>query len=264
MEHGPYDIRLEQAGDSLKKHGHPLQPHSGVDAPGRQVTDHVVRLVLNELHEDQVPHLAKPLFVHHGATVRPELGAAVVEDLGRRSTWPGNAHVPKVVRAAALQPLRIDPDLVQPDGSSLVVALVDGEPETVGIETQMVDGELVCPGDGLLLEVVPKAEVAQHLEEGGMAHRRAHHLDVHGACHLLRRHRSLVWRRLLTQEVGLEGHHPCVGQEQRRVHGDQRGRGPHLMAPLGEVLEELLSDLTALHGRRQVTGGRRRSPRVSF
>ncbi len=221
----------------------------------RQIADHVVRLILDELHEDQVPELAEPLLVHHRATVWAVFGSAVVEDLRRRTARSGHPHLPEVVPVPPLQPLRIDSHLVEPDRRRLVIALVDGEPDTVGIETEVFGGELIRPRDGLFLEVVPKAEVPQHLEEGEMANGRAHHLDVHGARHLLRRHRPVEWRRLLPQEVRLEGDHPGVGEQQSRVDRDQRRRRSDLVATLGKEVEELLADLAALHGRRQVTGG---------
>ena len=89
-------------------------------------------------------------------------------------------------------------------------------------------------GDGLGLEVVAEAEVAQHLEEGAVAVGGAHDVDVHGPEALLHRGGPLPRRHLVAQEEGLERHHTGDGEQHRGVVGDEAGRGHGRVPPLGE------------------------------
>ena len=106
--------------------------------------------------------------------------------------------------------------------------------------------ELVGPGDGVFLEVVAEAEVAQHLEEGEMALGRTDDVDVDGPHHLLHRRRTWKGGMLLTEEVGLEGHHPGVGEQQRGVDRDQGSRWAHDMALFLEERGEKRANLVAV------------------
>ena len=76
-----------------------------------------------------------------GAELRPE----VPEDLRARTARAGVAHAPEVVLAETLDALRGPPDLVAPDRFGLVVGLVDGHPQPVGVETEHLGVEL--PGE---------------------------------------------------------------------------------------------------------------------
>src|SRR5690606_22049728 len=59
-QHRPYRVHLEDGGNVLEDGGDPLQAHAGVDVLGGKVAHDVVRLVLDELHEHQVPDLDEP------------------------------------------------------------------------------------------------------------------------------------------------------------------------------------------------------------
>jgi hypothetical protein len=67
--------------------------------------------------------------------------------------------------------------------------------------------------DRTFLEVVAEGEVARHLEERVVAGGLADLVDVAGAHALLHAGRALVRRRLLTEEVRLELHHPRVDEQ---------------------------------------------------
>ena len=56
-------------------------------------------------------------------------------------------------------------DRVVPDLLGLVVGDVDGDPDAVAVEAEHLGDELPRPRDGVGLEVVAEAEVAEHLEE---------------------------------------------------------------------------------------------------
>ena len=71
--------------------------------------------------------------------------------------------------------------------------------------------------------------------------------DVESADHLLDAGRAGVGRRGLTEEVGLEGHHARIDEEERGIV-EQQGRRRHdLMATIGEEPQEAATDLCGLH-----------------
>ena len=101
--------------------------------------------------------------------------------------------------------------------------------------------ELPAPRDDLALEVVAEAEVAEHLEEHEVALGAADVVEVvvlaTGAGALLRADRTLERRRLVADEVRLERHHACDGEQHRRIVRDQTGRRHDRVAALGEEVE---------------------------
>ena len=139
------------------------------------------------------------------------------------------------------------PDLLDPDLLGLVVAVVHGDPQAVGVQAEDVGQQPPGHGDGLFLEVVAEAEVAQHLEEGAVVGVGADDLDVQRAEALLNAGGPGPGRRLVPDEVGLEGDHAGDGEEHRRVVGDQAGRGDGGVAPLGEVAREGRPQFVGVH-----------------
>ncbi len=207
----------------------------------------VGRLV--ELHEDQVPDLDVAVLVPVlGAAALAVLGPLVDEDLRVRSTGPRGPHGPEVVVVAhALDPLGRQSHLVDPDLLRLVVAVVHGDPQAVAVEAEHVGQQLPGQRDGVFLEVVAEAEVAQHLEEGAVVGIGAHDLDVEGAEALLHTGGPGPGRLLVTDEVRLEGHHAGDGEQHRRVVGDQAGGGDGRMPPVGEEAGEGRPQFIGVH-----------------
>src|SRR5690606_12552119 len=106
------------------------------------------------------------------------LGAVVPEDLRARAAGARVAHLPEVVLVEALDPLAREPDRVDPELLRLVVGDVDGDPHAVPVEAEDLGQQLPRPRDGLSLEVVAEAEVAQHLEEAEVARRAPDGVEV--------------------------------------------------------------------------------------
>ena len=115
-----------------------------------------------------------------------------------------------------------DADRLVPDRLGLVVAEVDGEPDAVAVEARAAGDELPRPRDGVGLEVVAEAPVAEHLEEREVAAGAADLVDVVVLAGQ-RARTSGSWRpgagrtdRLLAEEVRDELHHPRVREHRAR------------------------------------------------
>src|SRR5690606_451001 len=140
-------------------------------------------LVAVELHEDQVPDL-QPAVAVAGADaadlgIAAELLAPVVHDLAARPAGAGVAHGPEVVLLPqADDAVGRDARALLPQTEGLVVVPVDGGPEAVPGQAELLRQEGPGEADGVALEVVAEREVAQHLEEGVVAGGLAHVLQV--------------------------------------------------------------------------------------
>ena len=276
LEDGVHLVDLVEVVDALEEGRHPLQPHPGVDVALRQRADDV-EVVLGAdrgellLHEHEVPELEVPVLVDGGPALLAVLRAPVEVDLAAGAGGAGNAHVPVVVELAASgDARRRDADHVPPDGEGLVVVLVDGGPDEVGVQSvpaEVLRGgdELPGEGDGPLLEVVAEGEVAVHLEERPVPRGLADLLDVTGPDALLHTRGARPRRTLLPEEVGLEGHHAGVDEQQVRVVVDQRRGGDDGVAVLLEERQPATPDLSGFHvvpvlGGGPGTGTRHRMP----
>ena len=179
-------------------------------------------------------------------------------ELAARAAGAGVAHLPEVVLHAHLvDALRGDSGR-EPEVVGLVVArdallaLEDGDVELVLVEAEPLGRGHQLPGvgDGVLLEVVAEAEIAQHLEERVVAIGEADVLQVvvlaAGAHALLRRGGALVVALLDAEEDVLELVHAGVGEQQRGIVGrDERGRVDFLVS-LGRNSPETCSELPSL------------------
>jgi hypothetical protein len=163
---------LDNAGDAL-------QPHAGIDARFGQ-RGALAFYVLVELHKNQVPDFqpAAAVVVKQDAAIVPAAGAMfrppIVVDFAGRAAGTDIAHHPEVV----LSPIRKmrsgdRANFVTPDGLGLVVAGMDGVVEAVGVNLADFGQEIIGVANGFAFEVVAEGEVAQHLEEGVVARRRA-------------------------------------------------------------------------------------------
>ena len=208
-----------EAGAARQHREDALEAGAGVDVLAGQVAELAVGPA-QVLGEHQVPDLDVAVLGRGvgRAALGPDVGPVVEEDLGARAARPGLAHLPEVVLAEALDALAGKADRVGPDLLGLVVALVDGDPQAVGVDAEHLGDELPGPRDGLGLEVVAEAEVAEHLEEAEVPGRPTDGVEVvvlatgpHAPLHR-RRPAGVVRHRLLAQEVGDERHHPRVGE----------------------------------------------------
>ena len=248
----PEAVGVVVRGDALDDAGGALEPHPGVDVLCGQ-RDELVPGPQVELHEDEVVELVEAVAVAGLAAglAAAVLLAAVEEDLRAGAARAGLGGLPEVVVAEPHDPLGrhsdalpgLDRDGVLVEAEERV-PLVDGHPEPLGIELQVLRDELPRVVDGLVLEVVAEREVAHHLEEGVVAVGAPDVLEIGvlaaGAQAFLDAHGARAGRLLRPQEVRLERLHARDDEERRGVVGrrDQRMRG-HTQMPalLVEALE---------------------------
>ena len=130
--------------------------------------------VILKLSEHVVPHLNVAVTVAaHGAggLSAAVLLASVVIDLGTGAAGAG-AVLPEVVLLAETEDLLLgNADLLVPDVEGLVVVQVYGRVQTLRIQSYDLCEELPGPVDGLILKIISKGKVSQHLKKGAVAGR---------------------------------------------------------------------------------------------
>ena len=103
----------------------------------------------------------------------------VIEDLGAWAAGTRVAHGPEVVfLAESLDTGLLDASHLVPERCSLVVILEHGDPELVLVDPEFFREEGPRQTNRFTLEVVAKAEVSEHLEEGVVARSPPHVLEV--------------------------------------------------------------------------------------
>ncbi len=131
------------------------------------------------------------------------------------------------------------------------IALEDGHVQPIFVQPPDVGEQLPRPGDGLGLEVVAEAPVAQHLEERVVVRVLADVFEVvvlaAGADALLGVGRPAVVAAAGAEEESLELVHARVGEQQRGVvvRHDRRGGHERVAVLLDEEVDELLANLLA-------------------
>ena len=136
-------------------------------------------------------------------------------------------------------------------GAPHVVGLVifgkDGEVQAIERQLELLGDELKGPSAGLLLGDTAKGKVAEHLKEGQMTAVFADAVDVVGANALLTGDRADLLHGLLALIVLLKLVHAGVGEQQRRIVGNEGRRRIELKAALLKEVEELRANLGRSH-----------------
>ena len=243
-------IRFVVVGHLLKNLSHPLQTQSRIDVPVRQRREAPLSVAV-VLHEHQVVELDEAVIVFEVDALIPELRLEVVIDLRTGSTGTRRTRCPKVVGLIhANNPFGVHPHHIAPDLFSLVVFSKNADDQVFGVDAIDTGTELPCPLNRLLLEVIPKGKIAEHLEKRVMPRRTTHVLDVVGANALLTTRRPRSWPLLLTKEHRLKRQHPSNGEQHRWILWNQRGAWHHLVSPFLVEAQERRTDLSTRAGQR--------------
>src|SRR5690606_3095533 len=188
--------------------------------------------------------------------------SVIKEDFRTRTTRPGITHLPEVIRGVtatlivtnANDALGRNADFLVPDIESFVIFGINGDPQFFRGQIQPLVTGQEGPGkiDRLTLEVVTKAEVAQHPEEGVMTRRITAVFQIvmlaAGPHTLLACGRPGIVALFPAQEQSLELVDASVGKQQSGViRRHQRTARNNGMALLFEIVEERLSQLCGFH-----------------
>ena len=248
---------------ALQNGGQALQAHAGVHAGRGQMGDAAVFMHL-ELHEHVVPDFdeAVAIFVGAAGGATGNVGAVVVEDFAARAAGAGVGHHPEVVAlvlaalvvADADHALGRQADDLRPDAIGLVIFVVDGGQQFFSRQAIDLGQQLPAPLDAFFLEVIAKAPVAQHLEEGVVARGVAHVFQVvvlaAGAQAGLHAGRTHVGTLVGAEKHIFELHHAAVGEHERGVvAGHQRAGRHHGVAFGGKKVQKALADFGNGDGR---------------
>ena len=159
-------------------------------------------------------------------------GSAVVMEFGAgtRGSFQAGGTPPVVAVAIAVNPLRRYADVVPPQFVGIVVIQVHGNVHALRLQAEQSCAQLPRKGDGVLLEVVADAEIAQHLEEGEVFVV-THLVDVGRAERLLTAGETATGRGLFSHEEGLERHHSGGSEKKGRITGRNQRGGGHVLVP---------------------------------
>ena len=264
-EHPGEHVGVVVAVLALQHGAEALEAHAGVDVAGGQRLQVAVGEAL-VLHEHEVPDLddVRVGLVHQLAAGQARgglllRGADVDVDLGAGAAGAGLAHLPEVVVLVAQEDVVLG-QVLAPGLLRLGVelgAVFGGAFEHGGVEEVLVDAvhagqEFPGPVDGLGLEVVAEAPVAEHLEHRVVVGIVSDFFQVvvlaaHAQA-LLRVGGAQVRGLGVAQEDVLELVHAGVGEHQGGVVLDDHRRGRHDGVALGcEEVEEFLSDFLGGH-----------------
>ena len=131
------------------------------------------------LHEHVVPDfdVAITIFFRRAWRAAGDFRTVIEEDFRAGAAGACVAHRPEIVRVIFLTALVAytrdsvlrDTDFIRPNRVRLVVVLIDGDPEFFLWKFQCDGQELPGKANGIVLEIIAKAEVAQHFEESVVA-----------------------------------------------------------------------------------------------
>src|SRR5262249_52265082 len=139
-------------------------------------------------------------------------GTVIVEELRAWAAGPRITHRPEIIGGRdANNPFGWQSSDLAPKNERLIVVRIDGRGGLLLGETKFLGDERPSGEDRLLLEIVAKGEIAEHLEERVVAGRVANIVEivVFAACAyaFLRGCRAFVRPRLSAGEDVLELHH---------------------------------------------------------
>ena len=219
----------------LHHNGQTLQAHTGIDILLLQ-GGVVAGAIVLKLGEHVVPHFHITIALATNLTVRAAaavLLTAVVVDLRARAAGTC-AVLPEVIRLTKTEnTIGRNADFLVPNIKRLVILHVNRGIQTLGIQADDLGQELPRPSDSLVLEVITKREVTQHLKESTVTGGLTHVLDIAGTDTLLAGSHAGTRRNLCAGEIGLQGSHTCIDQQQALIvvrHQREAGQTQMLLA----------------------------------
>ena len=204
-----------------------------------------------KLHEYEVPDFDKAvaIFIRTSGRAAEDMVPMIVENLAAWTTGPGITHRPEIVVGG-------DPDNsffrqsgnLAPEIERLVIGVVYGRRQTVGIKPPDFGQQCPSVDNGLFLEIIAEGEIPQHFKEGVMAGRVANIIQVimlaTGTDAFLARRCPRNLPAFKAGEDVLERHHACVDEHQRRVIVGHKRCGLHdVVLGVAKIVEKTAADV---------------------
>ena len=114
-------------------------------------------------------------------------------------------------------PLRCDPYILVPDLPGFIVIQIDRRIEPVRLKADHICQKLPRPADGLLFKIIPKREIAEHLEKRPVPGSLSYIFNVACTNTFLARSDPLFRRNLLAGKIWLQRRHSRVDQQQTLI-----------------------------------------------
>ncbi len=230
----------------LQNRRNTLKSHAGINARTGQRM-HFAFFITIELHEHEVPNFNVTVAVFVGASRRTsgDILTVVVENFRARAAWTCVAHHPEVVGSVTSAFVVADTndsfsrnaDFLVPNVIGFIVFRVHGDPKLFRRKHKVLCQQLPCVLNRIALEIITKAEIAEHFKEsmvtGGIAD--VFQVIMFSACAntLLTGRRTFVGTLVKSKENILELVHTGIREEQSRIiSGNNRAGGNNRM-PLG-------------------------------
>ena len=212
VEKTSYGVYLEEVVYTLHYASESFKTHTGIDILLRKLGLVAVTVVV-KLREYVVPDLHESVTVTAGLTVvgsTAVLKSSVEIDLGAGAARTG-AVLPEVISLAKLYNMSLGhADLISPKSVRLVVKLVDGGPKEICGDLETFGKEFPSPRNSLVLEVVSKGEVTEHLEVSAVTRGMTYSVKVGGSYTFLAGAHTVARGNLLTGEELLHRCHTGV------------------------------------------------------
>ena len=126
--------------------------------------------------------------------------------------------LPEVIRLTKPEDILCgNADLLVPDFKRFLIIFVNGGIQTVGLQTYHLGQKFPAPGNGLVLKVIAKGEIAQHFKISTMTGRLTNILNITGTDTLLAGADASSGRLHLALKIGLHGCHTGINQQQRGI-----------------------------------------------
>jgi hypothetical protein len=177
----------------------------------------------------------------------------IVKNFGTGTTGAGIAHHPEIVfLSQTRKPIRRDTDFVDPDIGGFIIVVKHRHPQFLFRQAELFGQKGPGKAYGIALEIVTKAEVAQHFKEGVMAGRVPDVLQIvvlaTGPYHTLGGYGAAVRPMLLAKKYVFELNHAGVCEQQGWVIPRDQGAALDLgMAITDKIVQKSTTYFCCFH-----------------
>ena len=212
-------VNLKEVVNALHDASESFKTHTGINIAAFKASIVSVSVVF-KLGENKVPEFGISVAVTAGAAIRRAAAVfftAVKVDFRTRAAGACTVFPEVIFFSESYNPFGRNTDFFCPNVKSLVIILIDGDPELVHGHFHNLSAKLPCPRGCLMLEVIAEREVAEHFKICSVSCGNSDALNVRCADALLAGGHTPARRSELPSEVFFERRHACVDEEQTLV-----------------------------------------------